>query len=112
MQKCLNNAIVVGVLLLLVGCQNGTGTGFFNSYPSPHSFSSFSSSGMTLAQAVQDALRRSEDPVIAQVHVETNQNMVILSGYVKKIRQSDAAEQIAQQVAGTQNVQNNIIVRQ
>jgi len=67
---------------------------------------------MTLGQAVQDALLRSGDPVISQVHVDTNQNVVILSGYVKKIRQSDTAEQIARQVPGVQNVENNLIVRQ
>lgn len=108
MQKYLSNAIVAGVLLLLVGCQTDTGHRLFSSYPSYSS----RSSGMTLAQSVQDALIRSEDPVIAQVHVQMNQNIVILSGYVKKIRQSDIAEQIARQVPGVQNVQNNMIVRQ
>ncbi len=108
MQKYLINTTVAGVLLLLAGCQTGTGTGLFRSYPSYPSYSS----QMNLAQSVQEALMRNEDPVIAQVHVAMNQNMVILSGYVKKIRQSDVAEQIARQVAGPQNVQNNIIVRQ
>jgi hyperosmotically inducible periplasmic protein len=67
---------------------------------------------MTLAQSVQDALAGQDDPVLARVHVNTNQNTVILSGYVKKIRQSDTAEQIARQVPGVQNVVNNLIVRQ
>ncbi|ADG25599.1 periplasmic, osmotically inducible protein Y [Legionella pneumophila 2300/99 Alcoy] len=53
----------------------------------------------------------SNDPVINQIHVESNQNVVILSGYVKKIRQSDIAEQIARQVQGVQSVENRIIVR-
>lgn len=111
MQKHLSNVIVAGLFLLLAGCQTNTSSGFLRSYPlSP--IPSFSSSSMGLAQAVQDALRSNEDPVIARVHVETNQNMVILSGYVKKIRQSDVAEQIARRVSGGQNIQNNIIVRQ
>nr|WP_238584599.1 BON domain-containing protein [Legionella worsleiensis] len=82
---------------------NNTGTTtVFSPYPST----------MNLAQSVQDALLRQPDPVVAQVHVTTNQNTVILSGYVKKIRQSDTAEQIARQVTGVQAVQNNLIVRQ
>ena len=55
---------------------------------------------------------RSGDPAIAQVHVETNQTTVILRGYVKKIRQSDTAEQVARQVPGVTMVENRIIVRQ
>jgi hyperosmotically inducible protein len=110
MQKYLSNALVAGVILLLVGCQNGTsGPTLFSSYPS---FPSFSSSGMSLVQTVQNALSRNEDPIIARVHVEAAQNTVILTGYVKKIRQSDVAEQIAHQASGGLNVQNNIIVRQ
>jgi hyperosmotically inducible protein len=117
MRNYLSNALVVGVLFLLGGCQTGTSPGMFSSYSSspsspPSPPSPFFSSGMSLAQTVQNALSRSEDPVIARVHVETNQNIVILSGYVKKIRQSDVAEQIARQVSGGQNVQNNIIIRQ
>jgi hyperosmotically inducible protein len=107
MQKYLINTTIAGALLLLAGCQTGSGPGLFSSYPSYPPYSS----RMNLAQSVQDALIRNGDPVIAQVRVETNQNIVILSGYVKKIRQSDVAEQIAGQVAGPQNVQNNIIVR-
>ncbi|WP_298628433.1 BON domain-containing protein [uncultured Legionella sp.] len=108
MQKYLVTGVVAGLLLLLSGCMStnpnpGSGGNLFSpSYPS----------GMTLSQSVQDALMSNPDPVIARVHVETNQNVVILSGYVKKIRQSDTAEQIAQKVPGVQSVQNNIIVRQ
>jgi osmotically-inducible protein OsmY len=101
MQKRVLNALVAGFFLLLAGCQSTTVGTMFSPYPA----------GMSLAQSVQDALARNEDPVIAQVHVETNQNTVILSGYVKKIRQSDVAEQIAHQVPGVQTVENNIILR-
>lgn len=111
MQKYLIKAMIAGVLVILAGCQTNSGQGVFSSNPGNPSFSPFSPS-MSLAQSVQEALMRSDDPVIAQVHVQTNQNMVILSGYVKKIRQSDVAEQIAGRIAGPQNVQNNIIVRQ
>ncbi|PJD93741.1 MAG: BON domain-containing protein [Legionella sp.] len=66
---------------------------------------------INLAQSVQDALLRSGDPQISQVYVQTNQNVVVLSGYVKKIRQSDTAEQIASQVPGVGRVENRIIIR-
>ncbi|KGP62539.1 hypothetical protein EP47_11095 [Legionella norrlandica] len=104
MLKYLLSALISVFLVLVSGCQTHTtaGSGLFSpTYPS----------GMTLAQSVQEALIQSNDPVIAQVRVETNQNTVILSGYVKKIRQSDIAEQIARNVQGVQMVQNNIIVR-
>lgn len=102
MLKYLSSAIIVILILLTAGCQTNTvGNLFGPSYPS----------GMTLAQSVKDSLMESNDPVINQIHVETNQNIVILSGYVKKIRQSDVAEQIARQVQGVQSVENHIIVR-
>ena len=108
MKKCIIRVIHMSCLLLLGGCQtNTTSSTWFPPTPYP-----MNAPRVTLAQTVQNALIRSEDPVIAQVHVETNQNRVILSGYVKKIRQSDMAEQIAAQIAGAQNVQNQIIVRQ
>lgn len=95
-------------LFLIVGCQstNVPGTTLFSPY------SNNSNSAASLAQSVQEALMSQGDPVIAQVHVETNQNTVRLSGYVKKIRQSDVAEQITRQVPGVQGVENHIIVRQ
>lgn len=103
MQKYLVNGIVVGLLFILSGCMQNTGSSnFFSPYPSE----------VNLAQSVKNALMSNPDPVIAQVRVDSNQNTVILSGYVKKIRQSDTAEQIAHKVPGVQNVQNNIIVRQ
>ncbi|KTD62691.1 BON domain-containing protein [Legionella shakespearei] len=104
MQKKSIQSIVVGMLFLLTGCMN-------NSVGTPSLFSP-APAGMTLTQSVQDALAGQDDPVLARVHVTTNQNTVILSGYVKKIRQSDTAEQIARQVPGVQNVVNNLIVRQ
>ncbi len=106
MQKYLINGIAAGVFLLLTGCLS-TNTGGNHNLFSP----SYAEPQMTVAQSVQDALMSNPDPVIGRVHVEANQNVVILSGYVKKIRQSDTAEMIARKVPGVQNVQNNIIVR-
>lgn len=104
MRKYIMGTMVVGFMALLAGCQSNNVNTLFSPYPY--------SAPMTLTQSVQDALYRSGDPIIAQVHVETNQNTVFLSGYVKKIRQSDTAEQIARQVPGVQVVENRLIVRQ
>lgn len=105
MQKQIGRAIAVNFLFLLAGCQSSPVSTMFS--PTP-----YYSTGMTLSESVQEALSRSDDPLISQVHVQTLQNDVILSGYVKKIRQSDVAEQIAREVQGVQSVQNKIIVRQ
>lgn len=101
MQRYISVFVAVS-LLLLVSCQtNPVGSTMFSPFPS----------SMTLAQSVQEELMRNDELAVSRIHVETNQNTVILSGYVKKIRQSDMAEQIARQVPGVQTVQNNIIVR-
>lgn len=109
MQKFLYTALIAAFLMFLAGCQSGLRSN--NLFANPFNSSSYPAP-MTLTQSVQDALAGSDDPVLAQVHVEANQNTVILSGYVKKIRQSDMAEQLARQVPGVQNVENHLIVRQ
>lgn len=104
MQKTISLMIVSSVLFL-TSCQSNRAGSFLSPYP-------YQASGMTLTQAVQDALAGTDDPVLARVRVEANQNTVILSGYVKKIRQSDVAEQLAREVPGVQSVENHLIVRQ
>lgn len=99
---------VVSSVVLLSACQttsnpNNSVSHVFNFAPP--------AAQATLAQSVQDALMRSGDPMIGQVRVQTVQNTVVLSGYVKKIRQSDTAEQIARKVPGVQSVENRIIIR-
>ena len=99
-------AIVVSLVFLLSSCHTTTGpttTNLFNLSPPP--------AAPNLTQSVQDALARSGDPMIGQVRVQTMQSTVVLSGYVKKIRQSDMAELMARKVPGVQQVVNRIIVR-
>ena len=104
MRHYLAGLFILGCLSLLTACQtNSVNNSLFSPFPSAN---------VSLAQSVQETLMQNDDPVITRVHVESNQNTVILSGYVKKIRQSDVAEQIARQVPGVQAVQNNLIVRQ
>lgn len=108
MRNYLVKAAMVGCVCLLTACHNtGTST---NSMANVFGFAP-PATELTLAQSVQNALIQSGDPIIGQVHVQANQNVVMLSGYVKKIRQSDVAEQIARKVPGVQNVENRIIVR-
>ena len=54
-----------------------------------------------------------QNPLLAQakINVQTEHHVVALSGYVKTIRQSDMAADIASKVNGVKSVQNNIIVR-
>jgi osmotically-inducible protein OsmY len=108
MRNYLLKTAVAGCVILLSACQTTNGpnhsvSNAFNFAPP--------STQLNLAQSVQDALIRSGDPIVSQVRVQTIQNTVILSGYVKKIRQSDTAEQLARKVQGVQTVDNRIIVR-
>jgi hyperosmotically inducible protein len=45
------------------------------------------------------------------IHVETQNNTVQLSGFVKSQEQKDNAQRIAQNTKGVQSVNNNIIVQ-
>lgn len=111
MQKYLN-VFIAGILLLLAGCQTNPhrpASSFnnpFNNFIAPSE-----TSQANLAQSVQEAFMRHDDLAVSPIRVEARQNTVILSGYVKKIRQSDTAEQIARQVPGVGAVENRIIVR-
>lgn len=46
-----------------------------------------------------------------QIHVETMQNVVQLSGFVDSTQHKAKAEQLAQQVKGVRSVKNNLVVR-
>ncbi|MBI2785275.1 MAG: BON domain-containing protein [Legionella longbeachae] len=106
MRKHTLNVLFVLILISLAGCQSNQATSNLFRPFSP------ATQNANLAQMVQDALMRNDDPLIAQVNVQTRQDVVLLSGYVKKIRQSDTAEQIARQVPGVRSVENHIIIRQ
>lgn len=57
--------------------------------------------------------RFAQDPLLTEtrINIQTEHHVVALSGYVKTIRQSDVAADIASKVDGVKSVQNNIIVR-
>ncbi|USQ14883.1 BON domain-containing protein [Legionella lytica] len=111
MRNCMFKVLVAGVFGLLVGCQSNPGKPA-SLFGAPFANPSFAPSSQgNLTQSVQEALMRNDELAVAPIRVETRQNVVILSGYVKKIRQSDTAELIARQVPGVQSVENRIIVR-
>lgn len=90
-------------LILLVSCQSSThgGDNLFRLQPNDNS----------LSAAVSETLRSNKDLAAHNIHVETSNSVVFLSGYVKTIRQSDTAGDLAGKVAGVKTVENNIIVR-
>lgn len=99
-------------VLIVAGCQS-TSTSPTPGAVDGQMFNPFANTAPTLAQSVQNALIQSGDPILAQVQQGRSvANKVILKGYVKKIRQSDTAEQLAYRVPGVQLVENNLIVRQ
>ena len=103
MHKLLISALSLSLMLLLSSCQSSS-----NAYPMFNSVPPDTS----LTTCIRNAFTQSNEPMLSNVRIESVNGKVILSGYVKKIRQSDTAEQIAHRVPGVQEVENNIIVRQ
>ena len=66
---------------------------------------------VSVTTAVLEAMLLVENISTLNIHVETVNGVVLLSGYVKTIRQSDTAEDVAKKTPGVKSVQNNIIVR-
>jgi osmotically-inducible protein OsmY len=54
-----------------------------------------------------------QDPALKmfQIHVETFQNTVQLSGFVDSRTEAKKAEQLARNIHGVRNVRNNLVVR-
>ncbi|WP_133128413.1 BON domain-containing protein [Legionella nagasakiensis] len=85
----------------LVGCQSYLGEGMLHMQPNDSS----------ITASVNEALANNQELAPFRFHVETANGLVYLSGYVKTIRQSDTAEELAKKVPGVKSVENNIIVR-
>lgn len=101
MRKYYRNIIVVIGLACMVGCQAPSGENIFQSHPSDNA----------ITTAVLEAMLNEETTSTLNVHVETTNGVVLLSGYVKTIRQSDTSEDVARKTPGVKSVENNIIVR-
>jgi hyperosmotically inducible periplasmic protein len=93
-------ALITALLIALAGCQTFSG-----------SMLGLRHSDSAITIAVKDALVNSNQFIDLAINVETTQGNVLLSGYVKTIRQSDVAADIASKVDGVKFVENNLIVR-
>ncbi len=87
--------------MFLASCQTNNGGMMFQTQPND----------LSLTAAVSATLKTNRDLAPYNLHVETANGTVFLSGYVKTIRQSDTAGDLAGKVAGVKTVENNIIVR-
>ncbi len=93
--------ILICCISPLMGCQTMTNEGIFQTR----------SSDTSLTTAVLENMLNDENLSTVTVHVETMKGVVQLTGYVKTIRQSDMAEELARKTPGVKSVQNDIIVR-
>ncbi|MDR3448904.1 MAG: BON domain-containing protein [Alphaproteobacteria bacterium] len=66
---------------------------------------------VTISNKVRAALVADKNVSATQVHVETLQGVVNLTGFVKSSTAKARAEQLAGQVAGVKSVQDDIIVK-
>ncbi|MBA2655693.1 MAG: BON domain-containing protein [Tatlockia sp.] len=102
MKKTYLSGLVALVLTLLVGCQSVTpGKNFFN----------LGQTDQSLKATVLETFMNNPELATAPIHVETQKGTVLLSGFVKTIRQSDTAAEIATRIPGVKSVQNGLIVR-
>lgn len=100
MKKYYLTAVTGLFFAFLVGCQSTSNTIF-----SPRS------APQSLKAAVLTAFMNDAELAAAPIHVEAQNGTVFLSGYVKTIRQSDTAADVAAKVPGVKAVQNGLIVR-
>jgi hyperosmotically inducible protein len=97
MKKYYRNGLIGLCFAFLVGCQSIN--------------SNVGLSGYNLTDAVNSAFMNHPELAPLAIHIETQKGTVFLSGYVKTIRQSDTALEIAGKVPGVRTVQNGLIVR-
>ncbi len=88
-------------VIFMAGCQTPVGQHLFTS----------PSTDTSITTAVLEAMLTNDTISTLNIHVETTNGIVSLSGYVKTIRQSDTSEEVARKTPGVKSVQNNIIVR-
>jgi len=102
MRNFYKGLIIALSLVFMMGCHTQDTT--FNVFD-------FQSKDESITTAVKETF--AQNPLLAQtkINVQTEHHVVALSGYVKTIRQSDMAADIASKVNGVKSVQNDIIVR-
>lgn len=88
--------------VLLAGCQTMSGPGFIGGQQN---------TDMSITAAIQAGFDSNPQLAGVPVKIETTNGNVQLSGYVKTIRQSDMAADLASKANGVKFVENNLIVR-
>jgi osmotically-inducible protein OsmY len=100
--------LLAASFLFIAGCQNVNGP---SSPGAPLGFLQPQSNDERITNAILESMLNNEVVSNIKVRVQTTDGVVMLSGYVKTIRQSDVSEEIARRTPGVKSVQNNIIVR-
>ena len=103
---------VLGLSSLLLACHNNSVTNtsdgmFFN----PLSSMPLMSSDETLTQSINSAFMNNPELSNLPIQIDAKRGTVYLSGYVKTIRQSDTAGDVALKVPGVKALHNGLIVR-
>ena len=114
MKKIYLSSLVAVFIGFLAGCQSNPPTPAdpLNKPPKPaRELFSFGHSNQNLAAAVHSAFMSTPELSAVPIHIETQRGTVFLSGYVKTIRQSDMAGELASRVPGAKSVHNGLIVR-
>ncbi|KTD13287.1 hypothetical protein A8135_12225 [Legionella jamestowniensis] len=101
MRKYCRIALMCISFMAMSGCQMLSGGNIFAPRLSDEAITS----------SVKQAMMNNNNLMNVPIQVETHQGNVMLSGYVKTIRQSDTAGDVASKVPGVKSVQNNLIVR-
>lgn len=94
--------IIISFFVSLSGCQT----------LSSIDLGSLHHSDSNITESVKMAIANNNQFIDAPpIHIETQNGHVLLSGYVKTIKQSDVAADVASKVPGVKMVENNLIVR-
>lgn len=88
--------------ILLSGCQTMSGQGFMPSQQNTDA---------SITASIQAGMDNNPQLAGIPVRIETKNGNVQLTGYVKTIRQSDLAADLASKANGVRFVENNLIVR-
>ena len=103
MKNCFKVVALATLMMLLFGCQSS----LLSSNNMPFTMNSDAS----ITDSVRATLGNDIQLASIPIEVQTANGIVELNGYVKTIRQSDTALELASRVPGVKGVQNNLIVR-
>ncbi len=101
MHKTQRGLLLAICFALMTGCHQATHENLFN----------FQSNDVGITTSILETMLNDENLSNLTIHVSTTNGVVTLTGYVKTIRQSDTAEEVARKTPGVTSVQNDIVVR-